>query len=419
MAADTRFDSIPEAIEAIRNGRLVVVIDDEDRENEGDLIGAAELVTPDAVNFMAREARGLMCVAIPPERAAALDLTMMEARNTSLHETPFTVSVDLREGTTTGISAADRAATIRALADPVAQPTDFARPGHIFPLRARTGGVLRRAGHTEAAVDLARLAGLRPAGVLIEIMAEDGTMERTPGLRAFADRHGLPLVTIRDLIAHRMRTETLVQRVVEVDMPTASGDFQLAAYEEVLTGDVHLALTKGGPFNPDVPVLARVHSQCVTGDIFGSARCDCGEQLDAAMAQIEREGRGVVLYMKQEGRGIGLLNKLRAYKLQEEGMDTVEANEALGFDMDHRDYGIGCQILHDLGARRLRLMTNNPRKRVGLAGYGLEVVERVPLEVEAGEHNARYLRTKRDRMGHLLDGLSGHDRDALASALGD
>ncbi|WP_412069622.1 bifunctional 3,4-dihydroxy-2-butanone-4-phosphate synthase/GTP cyclohydrolase II [Rubrivirga sp. IMCC43871] len=419
MAADTRFDSIPEAIEAIRNGRLVVVIDDEDRENEGDLIGAAELVTPDAVNFMAREARGLMCVAIPPERAAALDLTMMEARNTSLHETPFTVSVDLREGTTTGISAADRAATIRALADPVAQPTDFARPGHIFPLRARTGGVLRRAGHTEAAVDLARLAGLRPAGVLIEIMAEDGTMERTPGLRAFADRHGLPLITIRDLIAHRMRTETLVQRVVEVDMPTARGDFQLAAYEEVLTGDVHLALTKGGPFDPQEPVLARVHSQCVTGDIFGSARCDCGEQLDAAMAQIEREGRGVVLYMKQEGRGIGLLNKLRAYKLQEEGMDTVEANEALGFDMDHRDYGIGCQILHDLGARRLRLMTNNPRKRVGLAGYGLEVVERVSLEIEAGEHNERYLRTKRDRMGHLLDGLSGHDRDALSSALGD
>ena len=419
--AETRFDPISEAVEAVRNGRLAVVVDDEDRENEGDLIGAAELVTPDAVNFMAREARGLMCVAVTPERAAALDLRMMEQRNTSLHDTPFTVSVDLREGTTTGISAADRAATIRALADPATRPTDLARPGHIFPLRARAGGVLRRAGHTEAAVDLARLAGLRPAGVLIEIMDADGTMARVPALRAFADRHGLPLVTIQDLIAHRMRTERLVEKVVEIDLPTAHGAFRLAAYEEVLTGDVHLALMKGGPFEGE-PVLARVHSQCVTGDIFGSARCDCGEQLDAAMSQIEREGRGVVLYMKQEGRGIGLLNKLRAYKLQEEGMDTVEANEALGFGMDHRDYGTGAQILADLGATRLRLMTNNPRKRVGLGGYGLEVVERVPLEVAAGAHNERYLRTKRDRMGHLLDGLggfSGHDRDALASALGD
>ena len=417
--SETRFDSIPDAIEDVRNGRLVVVVDDEDRENEGDLIGAAELVTPDLVNFMAREARGLMCVSVTRERAAALDLPMMEAQNTGLHETPFTVSVDYRHGTTTGISAADRAKTIRALADPGARPADFARPGHIFPLRAQTGGVLRRAGHTEAAADLARLAGLRPAGVLIEIMAEDGTMARVPALRQFADRHGLKLVTIKDLIAHRLRTETLVQKAVEVEMPTAHGDFQLAAYEEVLTGDVHLALTKGGPFSPDEPVLARVHSQCVTGDIFGSARCDCGEQLSAAMAQIERAGKGVVLYMKQEGRGIGLLNKLRAYKLQEEGMDTVEANEALGFKMDHRDYGIGCQILRDLGLRQLRLMTNNPRKRVGLAGYGLEIVERVPLEVEAGEHNATYLRTKRDRMGHLLEGLSGHDRDALARAIGD
>ncbi|PAP75152.1 bifunctional 3,4-dihydroxy-2-butanone-4-phosphate synthase/GTP cyclohydrolase II [Rubrivirga marina] len=416
---ETRFDAIADAVDAIRNGRLAVVVDDEDRENEGDLIGAAELVTPDLVNFMATEARGLMCVSVTRERAAALDLPMMEQANSSLHDTPFTVSVDYRHGTTTGISAADRAKTIRALADPSARPTDFARPGHIFPLRAQTGGVLRRAGHTEAAVDLARLAGLRPAGVLIEIMDTDGTMARVPSLRAFADRHGLPLVTIQALIAHRMRTETLVQRVVEVDMPTAYGDFQLAAFEEVLTGDVHLALTKGGPFSPDQPVLARVHSQCVTGDIFGSARCDCGEQLAAAMAQIEREGRGVVLYMKQEGRGIGLLNKLRAYKLQEEGMDTVEANEALGFKMDHRDYGIGAQILRDLGVAKLRLMTNNPRKRVALGGYGLEVVERVPLEVEAGEHNARYLQTKRDRMGHLLDGLSGHDRDALATAIGD
>ena len=413
-----RFDAIEDALADLRNGKLVVVVDDEDRENEGDFVGVAETITPDAVNFMARWGRGLMCVPLTRERAQALDLPMMEQVNTSLFETPFTVSVDLKEGTTTGISAADRAATIRALADPDRQPRDFARPGHIFPLRAQTGGVLRRAGHTEATVDLARLAGFRPVGVLIEVMNEDGTMARVPDLREIADAHGLRLITIRDLIAYRMRTETLVQRVVEVDMPTAFGDFQLAAYEETLTGDVHLALTKGGPFDGE-PVLARVHSQCVTGDIFGSARCDCGEQLAAAMAQIEREGRGLVLYMKQEGRGIGLLNKLRAYKLQEEGMDTVEANEALGFGMDHRDYGIGAQILADLGATRLRLMTNNPRKRVGLGGYGLEVVERVPLEVAAGEHNERYLRTKRDRMGHLLGGLSGHDRGAWAAALGE
>ena len=427
MPDATRFDSIEEALGDLRNGKLVVVVDDEDRENEGDLIGAAELVTPDTVNFMAREARGLMCVAITAERAAGLELPMMEARNTSLYATPFTVSVDARAGTTTGISAADRAATIRALAAPETAPADFARPGHIFPLRAQAGGVLRRAGHTEAAVDLARLAGLRPAGVLIEILDADGTMARVPALRAFADRHGLRLVTIKDLIAHRMRTETLVQQVVEVDLPTDLGEFSLAAYEEVLTGDVHLALTKGGPFSPAEPVLVRVHSQCVTGDIFGSARCDCGEQLAAAMAQIEREGRGVVLYMKQEGRGIGLLNKLRAYKLQEEGLDTVEANEALGFRPDHRDYGIGCQILRDLGARRLRLMTNNPTKRIGLSGFGLEVVEQVPIEVEAGAHNADYLRTKRDRMGHrlLLDSLgphapaSGGHRDPLSRAIGD
>ena len=411
-----RFDAVEDAVADIQNGRLVVVVDDEDRENEGDLIGAAELVTPDSVNFMAREARGLMCVAITGERAAALDLPMMEKANTSLHDTPFTVSVDYRHGTTTGISTADRAKTIRALADPEAAPTDFARPGHVFPLRAQAGGVLRRAGHTEAAVDLARLAGLRPAGVLIEIMHADGTMSRTPDLRTFADEHGLRLITIRDLIAYRMRRDTLVQKAVEVAMPTAYGDFRLAAYEEVLTGDVHLALTKGA-WTEDDAVLVRVHSQCVTGDIFGSARCDCGDQLAYALAQIERAGRGVVLYMKQEGRGIGLLNKLRAYKLQEEGMDTVEANEALGFQPDHRDYGIGCQILRDLGVRRLRLMTNNPTKRVGLEGYGLEIVERVPVEVTPGVHNAAYLRTKRDRMGHVLDGLDDHG--ALASVLGE
>ena len=409
MPEPVRFDAVEDALEDIRNGRLVLVVDDEDRENEGDFITAAEVVTPELVNFMARWGRGLMCASVTRERAAALELPMMEAVNTSLYETPFTVSVDYRHGTTTGISAADRAKTIRALADPETSPTDLARPGHIFPLRAQTGGVLRRAGHTEAAVDLARLAGFRPVGVLIEVMNEDGTMARTPELRAFADAHGIRLITIRDLIAYRMRSDTLVEKVVEVAMPTAHGDFQMAAYQDTLAGETHLALTKGGPFAPDEDVLVRVHSQCVTGDIFGSARCDCGEQLSAAMEHIEREGRGVVLYMKQEGRGIGLVNKLKAYKLQEGGMDTVEANEALGFKPDARDYGIGCQILRDLGIERIRLMTNNPTKRVGLDGYGLEIVERVPIEVAAGEHNADYLRTKRDRMGHLLSTLSAGD----------
>jgi len=421
-----RFDRIEDALDDIRAGKLVLVVDDEDRENEGDFITAAEVVTPELVNFMARHGRGLMCVPLTRERAAVLDLPMMEQVNTSLFNTPFTVSVDYRIGTTTGISAADRAATIRALADPTAKPTDFARPGHIFPLRAQTGGVLRRAGHTEATVDLARLAGFQPVGVLIEIMNEDGTMARVPQLRQIADRFGLRLITIKDLIAYRMRTEKLVQRLVEVHLPTQHGDFQLVAFEEVLTGEHHLALVKGAPFGDDEPVLVRVHSQCVTGDIFGSARCDCGDQLARAMQQVEREGRGVVLYMKQEGRGIGLINKLRAYQLQEQGMDTVEANEALGFQMDPRDYGIGCQILRDLGLRKLRLMTNNPRKRVGLEGYGLEIVERVPLEVMPGAHNARYLQTKRDRMGHelalgegvLADGLSAHDAAVLGEVIG-
>ncbi|MDX1419974.1 MAG: bifunctional 3,4-dihydroxy-2-butanone-4-phosphate synthase/GTP cyclohydrolase II [Rubricoccaceae bacterium] len=415
-----RFDSIEDALEDIRNGKLVVVVDDEDRENEGDFITAAEVVTPDLVNFMARYGRGLMCVPLTRERAAGLDLPMMEQVNTSLFDTPFTASVDYRHGTTTGISAADRAKTIRALADPETRPSDFARPGHIFPLRAQTGGVLRRAGHTEATVDLARLAGYRPVGVLIEVMNEDGTMARVPDLRRIADRFDLRLITIKDLIAYRMRTEKLVQRLVEVRMPTRWGDFQLVAYEEVLTGDNHLALVKGA-WDEAEPVLVRVHSQCVTGDIFGSARCDCGDQLARAMQQVDRAGKGVVLYMKQEGRGIGLINKLKAYKLQEEGMDTVEANEALGFKMDHRDYGIGCQILRDLGVRRLRLMTNNPQKRIGLGGYGLEIVERVPIEVAPGVHNARYLQTKRDRMGHdlSLSGLSGHDAAVLSDVLGD
>ncbi len=419
--ASVRFDTVERALDDLRNGRLVVVIDDEDRENEGDLIGAAELVTPESINFMAREARGLMCVGITAERAAAQSLPMMEAVNTGLHDTPFTVSVDLREGTTTGISASDRAATIRALADDTARPADFARPGHIFPLRAATGGVRRRAGHTEAAVDLARLAGLKPAGVLIEIMSPDGSMARTPELRAFADRHGLALITIQALIAHRMRTESLVTKLVEVDLPTAHGRFRLAAYEEVLTGDVHLALLKG-TWTEDEPVLVRVHSQCVTGDIFGSARCDCGDQLAQAMARVEREGTGVILYMKQEGRGIGLVNKLRAYALQEQGMDTVEANLALGFKPDARDYGIGCQILRAEGVRKMRLMTNNPTKRIGLEGYGLEIVEAVPVEAVPGAHNTEYLRTKRDRMGHtlvsdLLGEASPHDAAVLNTVL--
>lgn len=419
------FDRVEDAIADIAAGRLVIVVDDEDRENEGDFIAAAETITPETVNFMATHGRGLICVPLTRERAAELDLGMMETANTSLFDTPFTVSVDYRVGTTTGISAADRAATIRALADPATRPTDLARPGHIFPLRATPGGVLRRTGHTEAAVDLARLAGLRPVGVLVEILNADGTMARVPDLRRIADEFDFRLVTIQDLVAYRMRTERLVERVIEVEMPTRRGHFRLVAFEERLTGETHLALVKGS-WTPDDDVLVRVHSSCVTGDIFGSRRCDCGDQLDAALAAVEAEGRGVVLYMMQEGRGIGLLNKLRAYKLQEEGMDTVEANEALGFRPDLRDYGVGCQILRELGVRRLRLLTNNPSKRVGLEGYGLEIAERVPLVVPATPHSARYLETKRDRMGHALGDLtggplsgavSGHDADALASVL--
>ncbi len=410
------FDTIESALAAIRAGQFVIVVDDEDRENEGDFIAAAEKITPEMVNFMASRGRGLICVPLTRERAVELDLDMMTPANSSLFDTPFTVSVDYRHGTTTGISAADRARTIQALADPATRPSDLARPGHIFPLRAQAGGVLRRTGHTEAAVDLVRLAGCRPTGVLVEILNDDGTMARVPDLMRIAREHGLKVVTIKDLIAYRMQTETLVQRAVEVQMPTRFGDFRLVAYEEKLTGDVHLALVKG-TWTEDEPVLVRVHSQCVTGDIFGSKRCDCGDQLAAAMRQVEGEGRGVVLYMKQEGRGIGLLNKLRAYKLQEAGLDTVEANEALGFKMDLRDYGIGCQILRDLGIRRLRLMTNNPTKRIGLGGYGLEIVDRVPVEATPNESNMRYLRTKRDRMGHLLGGLDAHDDEALTSIL--
>ncbi len=412
------FDAVEDAVDDIRRGRLVIVVDDIDRENEGDFVGAAANVTPAQVNFMATHGRGLICTPLTRERAARLDLGMMVDENSALYDTPFTVSVDYRRGTSTGISASDRAKTIRALADAEAQATDFGRPGHVFPLRAQVGGVLRRAGHTEAAVDLARLAGRAPVGVLVEIMNPDGTMARVPELMEVARRHGMRIVTIQDLIAYRMRTERLVSRVVEVDLPTRYGVFQLVAYEERLTGEVHLALTKG-TWSEDEPVLTRVHSQCVTGDIFGSKRCDCGEQLATALRRVEAEGRGVVLYMKQEGRGIGLLNKLRAYKLQEdEGLDTVEANRALGFEMDHRDYGIGCQILRDLGIRKMRLMTNNPRKYVGLAGYGLEIAGRVPIEIPPNPVNAGYLRTKRDRMGHLiLENMDAHDEAALRHVL--
>ena len=411
------FDRIEDAIEDFKQGKLVIVVDDEDRENEGDFICAAEAISPELVNFMANEGRGLICVPLTGERMVELDLDMMVSSNTALHETGFTVSVDYKIGTTTGISASDRAKTIRALASSEAGPNDFARPGHVFPLRSKEGGVLRRAGHTEAATDLARMAGFRPVGVLVEILNDDGTMARVPQLMKLAHRHNMRIITIKDLIAYRMRHEKLVRRVIEVEMPSRFGVFKLTAFEERLSGNVHLAMHKG-TWTEEDPVLVRVHSQCVTGDIFGSLRCDCGDQLARALTQIEKEGRGMLLYMKQEGRGIGLINKLKAYKLQEQGLDTVDANLALGFEMDHRDYGIGCQILRDMNVRKLRLMTNNPTKRVGLSGYGLEIVEQVPIEIPPNEVNEKYLRTKRDRMGHtILANLDEHDQKALKSIL--
>ncbi len=397
-----KIDRVEDAIEDIRNGKVIVVVDDEDRENEGDFICAAECVTPEIINFMATHGRGLICAPLIESRCDELGLELMVGKNTALHETPFTVSVDLiGHGCTTGISAHDRFRTIKALADPETKPEELGRPGHIFPLKAKTEGVLRRTGHTEAAIDFARLAGFRPAGVLVEIMNEDGSMARLADLRKVADKFGLKLVTIKDLIAYRMRTECQVRRQVEVNMPTEHGNFQLVAYEELATSEIHMALVKG-TWEKDEPVLVRVHSSCVTGDIFGSCRCDCGPQLHNAMEMVEKEGKGVVLYMKQEGRGIGLLNKLRAYKLQQEGLDTVEANLQLGFDMDNRDYGIGAQILHDLGISKIRLITNNPKKRVGLMGYGLEIVDNVPIEVAPNPHNEKYLRTKRDKLGHSI-----------------
>ncbi len=393
-------NTIEEALEEIKKGNMVIVVDDEDRENEGDLICAAETVTPEIINFMATHARGLICASLTEERCKELELDLMVGKNTATHETSFTVSVDLiGNGCTTGISASDRSKTVKALVDPNTKPEDLGRPGHIFPLKAKKGGVLRRTGHTEATIDLARLAGLQPAGVLVEIMNEDGSMARLPDLKIFAEKHNLKLISIEDLIAYRMEHESLIEKRTKVNMPTDWGNFKLQAYEQKNTGEVHLALIKG-EWEEGEAVMVRVHSSCVTGDIFGSCRCDCGPQLHKAMEIVEKEGKGVVLYMNQEGRGIGLLNKLKAYKLQEEGLDTLEANIKLGFEGDQRDYGVGAQILRDLGIKKIRLISNNPKKRIGLMGYGLEIVDNVSLEIEPNEHNEYYLRTKRDKFGH-------------------
>ena len=393
-------DRIEDAIEDIRKGKLVIVVDDEDRENEGDFIVAAEFATPEVINFMSKEGRGLICVALTEERCAALQLAPMVTSNTSLHETAFTVSVDLiGEGTTTGISAQDRSKTILALVNPNTRPDQLGRPGHIFPLKAVAGGVLRRTGHTEATIDLARLAGLQPAGALVEVMNEDGSMARLPQLLEIGARFGIKVISIKDLIDFRLRTDSLIEELVRVDMPTAFGHFTLVAFKENLSGAEHLALVKGS-WLPNEPVLTRVHSSCFTGDILSSLRCDCGEQLHNAMRKIEQEGKGVIVYMNQEGRGIGLINKLKAYQLQEQGLDTVEANLQLGFGMDDRDYGVGAQILRYLGITQLRLLSNNPRKRAGLKGYGLEVTEVIPIETSPNSHNLKYLQTKRDKLGH-------------------
>ena len=393
-------DRIEDAIEDIRKGKLVIVVDDEDRENEGDFIVAAEFATPEVINFMSKEGRGLICVALTEERCATLQLAPMVTSNTSLHETAFTVSVDLiGEGTTTGISAQDRSKTILALVNPNTRPDQLGRPGHIFPLKAVAGGVLRRTGHTEATIDLARLAGLQPAGALVEVMNEDGSMARLPQLLEIGARFGIKVISIKDLIDFRLRTDSLIEELVRVDMPTAFGHFTLVAFKENLSGAEHLALVKGS-WQPNEPLLTRVHSSCFTGDILSSLRCDCGEQLHNAMRKIEQEGKGVIVYMNQEGRGIGLINKLKAYQLQEQGLDTVEANLQLGFGMDDRDYGVGAQILRYLGITQLRLLSNNPRKRAGLKGYGLEVTEVIPIETSPNSHNLKYLQTKRDKLGH-------------------
>jgi 3,4-dihydroxy 2-butanone 4-phosphate synthase / GTP cyclohydrolase II len=398
------FASIDEAVDAIRDGRMIIVVDDEDRENEGDLTVAAEKITPDIINFMAREGRGLICMPMTEDRLEELDIPQMVPQNTARFETAFCVSIEAKYTTSTGISTADRAATVLAAIDPKTRPADLARPGHMFPLKARNGGVLVRAGQTEAAVDLARIAGLYPAGVICEILNDDGTMARVPELTKFARRHRLLMITIADLIKYRMRTETLVRRVASAQLPTDHGEFRAVAFESGLDRETHVALVKGD-IGDGLNVLVRVHSRCLTGDVFHSLRCDCGPQLEAAMRKIEAEGRGVILYLNQEGRGIGLANKIRAYELQEQGLDTVEANERLGFKADQRDYGIGVQILKDLGVRTMRLLSNNPRKLVGLEGYGLSVAEWLPLEIPASIHTQRYLQTKKEKLGHKLRGV--------------
>ncbi|HVF81142.1 MAG TPA: bifunctional 3,4-dihydroxy-2-butanone-4-phosphate synthase/GTP cyclohydrolase II [Flavisolibacter sp.] len=395
-------DSIESAIEDIKAGKMVIVVDDEDRENEGDFITASRNATPEVINFMSKYGRGLICVPMLEERCKELSLDLMVNNNTALHETAFTVSVDLLgHGCTTGISAHDRSKTVQALIDPATKPADLGRPGHIFPLIAKKGGVLRRTGHTEATVDLARLAGFEPSGVLVEIMNEDGSMARLPELKGLAQKFDFKIISIKDLIEYRIKRDSLIEEIVRVDMPTQFGHFKLVAFQEKNSPNEHLALMKG-TWTADEPVLVRVHSSCFTGDILGSLRCDCGEQLHLAMQMVEEEGKGIILYMNQEGRGIGLVNKLRAYRLQEEGMDTVEANLHLGFQTDERDYGIGAQILRHLGVSKLRLISNNPKKRVGLVGYGLEIIDNVPLKIDSNPHNEKYLKTKRDKMGHEL-----------------
>ena len=397
-----KLNTIEEAIEEIQNGRVIIVVDDENRENEGDFLTAARNATPDVINFMATHGRGLICAPISSDRCDKLGLELMVKNNSAAYETPFTISIDLiGHGCTTGISASDRSKTVLAMIDPETRPEELGKPGHIFPLRARNGGVLRRAGHTEAAVDLSRLAGYEEAGVIVEILNEDGTMARLPQLIEIANKFNLKIISIEDLIKYRMRNESLIERTVDVKMPTDIGEFQLHAFKDTSNNQDHLALVKG-EWTEDEPVLVRVHSSCLTGDIFGSCRCDCGPQLNTAMQMIEKEGKGVIVYMNQEGRGIGLVNKLKAYKLQEEGFDTFDANVQLGFKPDQRDYGIGAQILRALNVSKMRLMSNNPKKRTGLIGYGLEVVENVSLEIESNEHNEGYLKTKRDKMGHQL-----------------
>lgn len=394
--------TIEEAIEEIKQGKLIIVVDDENRENEGDFVTAARNVTPEIINFMSKHGRGLICAPITEERANTLELNLMVENNTVLHQTPFTVSVDLiGQGCTTGISAHDRAKTVQALIDNNTKPADLGRPGHIFPLRAKAGGVLRRTGHTEATVDIAKLAGMEPAGVLVEIMNDDGTMARLPELLEIAEKFDLKIISIKDLIAYRLEKESLIEETVRVDMPTKHGMFELVAFRQKNTGELHLALIKG-TWEPDEAILTRVHSSCFTGDILHSLRCDCGDQLVAAMDMVEKEGKGCVLYMNQEGRGIGLLNKLKAYKLQQEGKDTVEANLALGFKMDERDYGVGAQILRHLGISKLKLMSNNPKKRAGLLGYGIEIQDTVPIEIASNKYNEFYLQTKRDKLGHNI-----------------